>query len=62
MVTGSSTGIGHACAVALDREGFHVLAGVRKDADGAPLKSAAAGIEPVIVDVTNPTTIDALRG
>ncbi len=61
MVTGSSTGIGHACAVALDREGFHVLAGVRKDADGAPLKSAAAGIEPVIVDVTNPATIDALR-
>ena len=61
MVTGSSTGIGRACAVALDREGFHVLAGVRKEADGESLKIAAAGVEPVIVDVTDAATIEALR-
>ncbi len=61
VVTGSSTGIGRACAVALDREGFHVLAGVRKDADGESLKAAAAGVEPVIVDVTDAATIEALR-
>lgn len=61
VVTGSSTGIGRACAVALDREGFHVLAGVRKEADGESLKIAAAGVEPVIVDVTDAATIEALR-
>ena len=61
MVTGSSTGIGRACAVALDRKGFHVLAGVRKDADGESLKASAAGIEPVIIDVTDAATIEALR-
>ena len=61
VVTGSSTGIGRACAVALDREGFHVLAGVRKEADGESLKAAAAGLEPVIVDVTDAATIEALR-
>jgi NAD(P)-dependent dehydrogenase (short-subunit alcohol dehydrogenase family) len=61
VVTGSSTGIGRACAVALDREGFHVLAGVRKEADGESLRAAAAGLEPVIVDVTDAATIQALR-
>ncbi|GGF41572.1 short-chain dehydrogenase [Subtercola lobariae] len=35
----------------LAADGFHVLAGVRKSADGQ--KIAAAGIEPVILDVTN---------
>jgi NAD(P)-dependent dehydrogenase (short-subunit alcohol dehydrogenase family) len=61
VVTGSSTGIGRACAVALDRQGFHVLAGVRKEADGESLEAAAAGLEPVIVDVTDAATIEALR-
>jgi NAD(P)-dependent dehydrogenase (short-subunit alcohol dehydrogenase family) len=61
VVTGSSTGIGRACAVALDRAGFHVLAGVRKDADGESLRAAAPGLEPVNVDVTDAATIEALR-
>ena len=61
VVTGSSTGIGRACAVALDRQGFHVLAGVRKEADGESLKADAAGLEPVIVDVTDAATIEALH-
>ena len=61
VVTGSSTGIGRACAVALDRAGFHVLAGVRKDADGESLRGVAPGLEPVKVDVTDATTIEALR-
>ena len=39
VVTGSSTGIGRACAIALDREGFHVLSGVRKEADGEATQS-----------------------
>ena len=44
VVTGSSTGIGRACAMALDREGFHVLSGVRNEADGEGLKAAAPGL------------------
>ena len=61
VVTGSSTGIGRACAIALDREGFRVLAGVRKDTDGESLQSEAGELEPVRVDVTDPATIEALR-
>src|ERR1700751_4988813 len=42
VITGSSTGIGRACALTLDRNGFRVFAGVRKDADGDPLRAAAS--------------------
>ena len=59
LVTGASTGIGKACAIALDRRGFHVFAGVRKDADGEALKKESERIEPIIVDVTDQATIDA---
>ena len=59
LVTGASTGIGKACAIALDRRGFHVYAGVRKEADGDALKKESPRIEPVIVDVTDQATIDA---
>jgi NAD(P)-dependent dehydrogenase (short-subunit alcohol dehydrogenase family) len=58
VVTGASSGIGRATAVRLAADGFHVLAGVRKQADGQ--KIAAAGIEPVILDVTNAEHIAAL--
>jgi NAD(P)-dependent dehydrogenase (short-subunit alcohol dehydrogenase family) len=34
---------------------------VRKEADGESLKAAAAGLEPVIVDVTDAAAIEALR-
>src|SRR5207248_6789413 len=59
LVTGASTGIGKACAIALDRRGFHVFAGVRKDEDGEALKKESERIEPIIVDVTDQATIDA---
>ena len=42
VITGSSTGIGRACALTLDRNGFRVFAGVRKDADGEALKRVAS--------------------
>jgi NAD(P)-dependent dehydrogenase (short-subunit alcohol dehydrogenase family) len=58
IVTGASTGMGAATAREMARRGFHVLAGVRRDSDGGAL--GAAGIEPVILDVTNREHIAAL--
>jgi NAD(P)-dependent dehydrogenase (short-subunit alcohol dehydrogenase family) len=50
VVTGASTGIGAATARELARNGFHVLAGVRREADADALR--AEGIEPCILDIT----------
>ena len=58
VVTGSSTGIGQACALHLDRLGFKVFAGVRTDEDGERLRGEASGpLEPLILDVTEPEHI-----
>ena len=60
VVTGASTGIGRACALRLDRLGFQVFAGVRKDADGKTLKKKARGnLTPVRMDVTDDAAITA---
>jgi len=54
VVTGSSTGIGRACALHLDRLGFKVFAGVRKEADRERLRGEASEkLEPLILDVTD---------
>jgi NAD(P)-dependent dehydrogenase (short-subunit alcohol dehydrogenase family) len=54
VVTGSSTGIGRACALHLDRLGFKVFAGVRTEADGDRLRAEASErLEPLILDVTD---------
>jgi NAD(P)-dependent dehydrogenase (short-subunit alcohol dehydrogenase family) len=58
IITGTSTGIGAATAHELALRGFHVLAGVRRDRDADALRRP--GIEPVIIDVTNPDHIEAL--
>ena len=58
VVTGTSTGIGAATARELARRGFHVLAGVRRGEDADAIRGP--GIEPVIIDVTNPDHIAAL--
>jgi NAD(P)-dependent dehydrogenase (short-subunit alcohol dehydrogenase family) len=58
VVTGASTGIGAATARELARRGFHVLAGVRRDRDADAI--GGPGIEPLIVDITNPDHIQAL--
>ena len=58
VVTGASTGIGRAIALALDAEGFRVFAGVRKQADGAALsQEATQALRPVLLDVTDGSSI-----
>jgi NAD(P)-dependent dehydrogenase (short-subunit alcohol dehydrogenase family) len=51
VVTGASTGIGAATARELGKRGFHVLAGVRSDADADAIRSA--NVEPSRLDITN---------
>ena len=58
VVTGASSGIGHATARALATRGFHVLAGVRRESDAEQL--AGKNLEPVILDVTDAAQIAAL--
>src|SRR4051794_38674982 len=58
VITGASTGIGRACALRLDREGFDVLAGVRKHEDGEALGTTASDrLRPLIIDVTDSDSI-----
>ncbi len=58
VVTGASTGIGAATARELARRGFHVLAGVRRDADADAIRSA--NVEPSRLDITNDADIAML--
>jgi NAD(P)-dependent dehydrogenase (short-subunit alcohol dehydrogenase family) len=54
VVTGTSSGIGRACALLLIRNGFTVFAGVRKPADGDSLrKEAGERLFPLQIDVTD---------
>ena len=45
LVTGASTGIGRATALRLAGAGFAVLAGIRRDEDGAALRAADGRVE-----------------
>jgi len=57
VITGASTGIGRACALALDAKGFRVYAGVRNDSDGRALREASTRLQPVHLDVTDAASI-----
>ncbi|MBH0189755.1 MAG: SDR family oxidoreductase [Nitrospira sp.] len=63
VITGASTGIGAACAVHLDRLGFVVFAGVRKNEDGEALQQqeGANRLIPLILDVTDDVSIQQSR-
>jgi len=54
LVTGTSTGIGEACALRLAEHGWTVFAGVRRAEDGDRLKAEVTGdVRPVILDVSD---------
>ena len=58
VVTGVSTGIGHAAAKVLAQKGFHVFGSVRKEADAERLKKELGdGFTPLIFDVTDEAAI-----
>lgn len=58
VITGTSSGIGKACALYLDEMGYKVYAGVRKQVDGDNLKKESSGrLTPVILDVCNAESI-----
>ena len=64
VVTGASTGMGAATARELARKGFHVLAGVRREADADALRGLSiegiGSLEPRILDITVESDIAAI--
>lgn len=60
LITGASTGIGEATALALDRKGYRVFAGVRKTEAGNRLKAKSSDrLTPILLDVTEQSQIAA---
>ena len=62
VITGASSGIGHATALYLDAKGFHVYAGVRREEDAQALRKAGterlrdpAIRARVVQEMSNPT-------
>jgi NAD(P)-dependent dehydrogenase (short-subunit alcohol dehydrogenase family) len=62
VVTGASTGIGRATALLLDKKGYAVFAGVRKQQDAKSLSEAGSErLTPITIDVTKQRSISAAR-
>jgi len=60
LITGASTGIGREIALHLDRLGWRVFAGVRKELDGESLRNdASPELQTLILDVTDADSIRA---
>src|SRR5215813_1004853 len=60
VVTGASTGIGHATAKLLLAQGFRVFGSVRKQADADRLKQEfGSNFTPVLFDVTDEAAVTA---
>jgi NAD(P)-dependent dehydrogenase (short-subunit alcohol dehydrogenase family) len=66
VVTGTSTGIGQATAIALARAGFVVYAGMRNLGNADPLKTVAANenvrLVPIRMDVDSDGSVDKATG
>jgi NAD(P)-dependent dehydrogenase (short-subunit alcohol dehydrogenase family) len=59
LVTGASRGIGEASALYLDKLGFIVFAGIRKEEDGLKLKKNSSNrIMPVYLEITDSQSIE----
>jgi NAD(P)-dependent dehydrogenase (short-subunit alcohol dehydrogenase family) len=62
VVTGASTGIGRATALLLDREGYRVFAGIRRQDHADELSRAGSDrLTPITIDVTDADSIEAAR-
>src|SRR3954451_15219579 len=62
VVTGASTGIGRATALYLDKQGYRVFAGVRKEADAKSLEEEGSDrLTPITIDVTEDRSIEAAK-
>lgn len=62
VVTGASTGIGRATALLLDKKGYRVFAGVRKQADADSLAEEGSDrLTPITIDVTEERSIKAAK-
>ncbi|MBE9512045.1 MAG: SDR family NAD(P)-dependent oxidoreductase [Bacteroidetes bacterium] len=58
LITGASTGIGHATALYLDKMGMKVYAGVRKETDKQKLlQEGTSNLTPVFLDVCDQDSI-----
>ena len=59
VISGASTGIGKATALALAERGHNVLAGIRNEEAAENLRSLSGGkIEPVHLDIVNAESLD----
>jgi NAD(P)-dependent dehydrogenase (short-subunit alcohol dehydrogenase family) len=62
LVTGASTGIGKSACLALAKQGYDVLAGVRTTQDAELLKSSVTkGIHPLLMDLTDEESLLSAR-
>jgi NAD(P)-dependent dehydrogenase (short-subunit alcohol dehydrogenase family) len=60
FITGTSTGIGRACALHLDKLGYQVFAGIRNTKDGKSLQDESSErLQPILLDVTDEDSITA---
>jgi NAD(P)-dependent dehydrogenase (short-subunit alcohol dehydrogenase family) len=61
LITGTSTGIGRTTALKLAQDGYIVFAGVRRqtDADGLLAEAGNGRLTPILLDVTQPESIEA---
>ncbi len=60
VITGASTGIGAACALILDKLGYFVFAGVRKNEAAEKLQEQASPkLKPIFLDVTDSASIQS---
>lgn len=60
MITGAATGIGEVCALTLERLGYRVFAGVRREEDGIALLQKSLGrLHWLLLDVTDSGSISS---